>query len=103
MIDYSDLFVDCDADNDICALVGTRYAARALYRLLIMIRDSPSQPAIDAFTLSLQRQFNKLPSDGRSSATNDLNGVQPLVFGTYQAYLRRYVVSFTTPLLIAFN
>jgi proline dehydrogenase len=43
------------------------------------------QPALDAFTLSLMRQFNKPPSRGQA----DTQKVQPLVYGTYQAYLRR--------------
>ncbi len=38
------------------------------------------QPAVDAFQTSLMREFNKL--DGKGS-------VQPLIYGTYQAYLRR--------------
>ncbi|KAF9556320.1 FAD-linked oxidoreductase [Agrocybe pediades] len=37
------------------------------------------QPAIDALTLALMREFNAM--DGK--------GVQPLVYGTFQAYLRR--------------
>ncbi len=42
------------------------------------------QAAVDAFQLSLMREFNKRPSGpiGRDQ-------VQPLVYGTYQAYLRR--------------
>lgn len=40
------------------------------------------QPAIDAMTLSLSQHFNKLDQSRE---------VQPLVYGTYQAYLRRYV------------
>lgn len=69
------------------------------------------QPAIDAFTLDMMRHFNKLlppsppPQSRRSSwawlgspsprqENTDTNttapeGVQPLVYATYQAYLRR--------------
>ncbi|KAK0204224.1 FAD-linked oxidoreductase-like protein [Desarmillaria ectypa] len=38
------------------------------------------QPAIDALQLALMREFNKI---GESS------GVQPLIYGTFQAYLKR--------------
>jgi len=39
------------------------------------------QPAIDAVALALMREFNKL--------TDPQHPVQPLVYTTYQAYLRR--------------
>ncbi|KAF8878433.1 FAD-linked oxidoreductase-like protein [Infundibulicybe gibba] len=42
------------------------------------------QPALDALTLSLMRQFNRIPEPDQ-----DVPHVQPLVYGTYQAYLRR--------------
>lgn len=56
------------------------------------------QPAIDAFTLSLTQQFNKLPprqsyltrAFGRTPKDEGDAGVQPLIYGTYQAYLTRY-------------
>lgn len=56
------------------------------------------QPAIDAYTLSLMRSFNKLPRSntsyknrfGFTSTTSSIHsGVQPLVYVTFQAYLRR--------------
>ncbi|KAJ7599308.1 FAD-linked oxidoreductase-like protein [Mycena floridula] len=46
-------------------------------RIIIDAEYSWYQPAIDALQLSLMRQFNQS------------NGVQPLVYGTFQAYLRR--------------
>ncbi|KAJ7599312.1 FAD-linked oxidoreductase-like protein [Mycena floridula] len=46
-------------------------------RIIIDAEYSWYQPAIDALQLSLMRQFNRS------------NGVQPLVYGTFQAYLRR--------------
>ncbi|KAF9011569.1 FAD-linked oxidoreductase [Hymenopellis radicata] len=49
-------------------------------RVIIDAEYSWYQPAIDAFQNSLMREFNKL--DGQGS-------VQPLIYGTYQAYLRR--------------
>ncbi|KAG6848555.1 hypothetical protein H0H93_015963 [Arthromyces matolae] len=60
-------------------------------KIIIDAEYSWYQPAIDALTLSLSRQFNKLPSDYNKSTSP----VQPLVYGTYQAYLRR------TPELLA--
>ncbi len=68
---------------------------------------NPHQPAIDAFTLDMMRHFNKLPpplSPPKSSSPwsswfaspgpKQANAVaaervQPLVYATYQAYLRR--------------
>lgn len=65
------------------------------------------QPAIDAYTLALMRTFNRLsPSSTSSSKLNfrklvgglkgserenvdNVGRVQPLVYATYQAYLRR--------------
>jgi proline dehydrogenase len=60
--------------NHICIL---------MFRLTFNI--SWYQPALDALTLSLMRQFNKLSPNG----PNDRSEIQPLVYGTYQAYLRR--------------
>lgn len=63
---------------------------------------SSYQPAIDAFQLSLMMQFNR-PSPvkqqslrSRSSVTtaSSPSSFQPLIYGTYQAYLRRYVRTF---------
>ncbi|KAI5120872.1 hypothetical protein M0805_008244 [Coniferiporia weirii] len=60
------------------------------------------QPAIDAYQLALMREFNRLPSYPSSftrvvsaitgsSLPNGQDGgpVQPLIYGTFQAYLRR--------------
>lgn len=62
-------------------------------RIIIDAEHSWYQPAIDAFALSLQREFNKLQSRSsswfRSSSSSDTSTVQPLVYQTYQAYLRR--------------
>ena len=57
---------------------------------------SSVQPAIDAFQLALMRQFNRLPETRRwslwSSNSPSTLSVRPLVYGTYQAYLRRSVL-----------
>ena len=45
--------------------------------------DSWYQPAVDALTLALMREFNSL------DAKKGRGQVQPLVYGTFQAYLRR--------------
>ncbi|KAF8588483.1 FAD-linked oxidoreductase [Ramaria rubella] len=63
-----------------------RIAHRAAQRGVKIIVDAEYswyQPAIDAFTLSLMRRFNKLQK--RSDATE----VQPLIYATFQAYLKR--------------
>ncbi|EGN92706.1 hypothetical protein SERLA73DRAFT_14165, partial [Serpula lacrymans var. lacrymans S7.3] len=41
-------------------------------------------PAIDAITQALMEQFNKLAQDSSKS-----DSIQPLIYNTYQAYLRR--------------
>ncbi|CAL1696953.1 unnamed protein product [Somion occarium] len=64
--------------------VCTRAQERGI-RLLIDAEYSWYQPAIDAFTLALMRQFNKLPNDDTSPSSN----FQPLIYATFQAYLRR--------------
>lgn len=48
-----------------------------------MTLNSWYQPAIDALTLALMREFNSL------GAKKSRGQVQPLVYGTFQAYLRR--------------
>ncbi|KAG6828858.1 hypothetical protein H0H92_006565 [Tricholoma furcatifolium] len=60
-------------------------------RLIMDAEYSWYQPAIDAFTLGLSRRFNKLPSRGNK----ETSPLQPLIYGTYQAYLKR------TPELLA--
>lgn len=61
------------------------------------------QPAIDAFGHALMEQFNKLPEEkawtnwlfpGRSSGASQTE-LQPLVYVTYQAYLRRTLTHLT--------
>ncbi|KAG8977809.1 hypothetical protein FRB90_008660, partial [Tulasnella sp. 427] len=55
------------------------------------------QPAFDAFQLSLMRQFNRPPQEKRpsllsqssTSSSISSSACQPLIYGTYQAYLRR--------------
>ncbi|TCD71433.1 hypothetical protein EIP91_010139 [Steccherinum ochraceum] len=51
-------------------------------RVIVDAEHSWYQPAIDAFGLELMRQFNK-PSTGTATIS------QPLVYVTFQAYLRR--------------
>jgi proline dehydrogenase len=61
------------------------------------------QPAIDALTLSLMLRFNTLSRPTRSlsffspSDSEEKTSIQPLVFGTFQAYLRRCVFLFNVP------
>ncbi|KIJ45063.1 hypothetical protein M422DRAFT_29919 [Sphaerobolus stellatus SS14] len=68
----------------------TRIVERGRQRGVQIIVDAEYswyQPAIDAFTLSLTRRFNALPKN--NSKSDSLNNVQPLIYATYQAYLRR--------------
>ncbi|KAG8900347.1 hypothetical protein FRB99_006105 [Tulasnella sp. 403] len=61
-----------------------RICRRAKDRNVKVIIDAEHtwcQPAIDAFQLSLTREFNSFRSSNRAS--------EPTVYGTYQAYLRR--------------
>ncbi|KAJ4485303.1 FAD-linked oxidoreductase [Lentinula aciculospora] len=60
-------------------------------KLIIDAEYSWYQPAIDAMQLALMREFNKVTSQGDESGPS----IQPLVYGTFQAYLRR------TPLHLA--
>lgn len=53
------------------------------------------QPAIDALTLALMREFNSLDQRSRTGGY-----VQPLIYGTFQAYLRRYLVRKSLPYTI---
>ncbi|KAI0761175.1 FAD-linked oxidoreductase-like protein [Trametes elegans] len=73
------------------AVICTRAKARNV-RLIFDAEYSWYEPAIDAFTLDMMRRFNKLPQKSRSwfdSTPKHADGVQPLVYATYQAYLRR--------------
>ncbi|KAH9949482.1 FAD-linked oxidoreductase [Amylocystis lapponica] len=62
-------------------------------RIIIDAEHSWYQPAIDAFGLSLMREFNKLPVKSsswfRSSKPAPSMNAQPLVYATFQAYLHR--------------
>ncbi|KAF5376968.1 hypothetical protein D9615_007235 [Tricholomella constricta] len=65
----------------------TRICAHARARGVRLIFDAEYswyQPAIDAFVAGLMRVFNRLEEGGGGRRQ-----VQPLVYGTYQAYLRR--------------
>ncbi|KAI0668618.1 FAD-linked oxidoreductase-like protein [Trametes maxima] len=75
--------------------ICTRARARGV-RLIFDAEYSWYEPAIDAFTLDMMRRFNKLPAASRGSwfgrptgVPKEDVGVQPLVYATYQAYLRR--------------
>ncbi|KAG7090579.1 hypothetical protein E1B28_009686 [Marasmius oreades] len=80
------------SDDDVIALRELhqdlrRICARAQQRGVKIILDAEYswyQPAIDALQLSLMREFN-------TTASKDLSipNVQPLIYGTFQAYLRR--------------
>lgn len=82
--------------NDVFELYQdlVRICARAQERgvkLLLDAEYSWYQPAIDALTLALMREFNARSPPNSNARTS------PLVYGTYQAYLRR------TPLQLALN
>ncbi|KAF8816681.1 FAD-linked oxidoreductase [Phlegmacium glaucopus] len=62
--------------------ICTRAQERGI-KLIVDAEYSWYQPAIDALTLALMREFNSL------DAKKNRGQVQPLVYGTFQAYLRR--------------
>ncbi|KAG9015904.1 hypothetical protein FRB90_004244 [Tulasnella sp. 427] len=77
-----------------------RICTKAQERNITVIVDAEYtwyQPALDAFQLSLMRQFNRPPREkqssllSRSSTSSSLasSACQPMIYGTYQAYLRR--------------
>ncbi|EAU93303.2 proline dehydrogenase [Coprinopsis cinerea okayama7 len=70
-------------------------------RLIVDAEYSWYQPALDALTLALMRRFNALPSSNVTTGTPPSSPrqgpVQPLIYATYQAYLRR------VPLQLAHN
>ncbi|KAI1790477.1 FAD-linked oxidoreductase [Ganoderma leucocontextum] len=82
-----------------------RICVRAQKRGIRLIFDAEYswyEPAIDAFTLDMMRHFNKLPPPSppkswsyawfrspKQATAAAAEGVQPLVYATYQAYLRR--------------
>ncbi|KAJ6614938.1 FAD-linked oxidoreductase-like protein [Mycena sp. CBHHK59/15] len=64
-------------------MICTRAEARGV-RIIIDAEYSWYQPALDALTLALMRRFNALDKAGA-----DAGAQQPLVYATFQAYLRR--------------
>ncbi|KAI0325023.1 FAD-linked oxidoreductase [Cubamyces sp. BRFM 1775] len=74
--------------------ICTRAKERGV-RLIFDAEYSWYEPAIDAFTLDMMRRFNRIPQKTKRSwfrstpEEHDLVDVQPLVYATYQAYLRR--------------
>ncbi|KIJ60119.1 hypothetical protein HYDPIDRAFT_32541 [Hydnomerulius pinastri MD-312] len=89
--DVKDLKELYDDLNRIC----TRAKERGV-RVILDAEYSWYQPAIDAFGHAMMERFNKLPEERGwvtrwypgSTPTEEM-GVQPLVYVTYQAYLRR--------------
>ncbi|KAI0825334.1 FAD-linked oxidoreductase [Trametes gibbosa] len=81
--------------RDDLAAICERARARGI-RITVDAEHSWYQPAIDAFTLDMMRKFNKLPAPTKASwffyrkdTKLDLSGTQPLVYNTFQGYLRR--------------
>ncbi|KAI0325024.1 FAD-linked oxidoreductase [Cubamyces sp. BRFM 1775] len=73
--------------------IGERARARGIR---ITVDAEHRHPAIDAFTLDMMRTFNKLPTPpkrswfgSRRSEETSATRVQPLIYNTYQGYLRR--------------
>ncbi|KAI0825333.1 FAD-linked oxidoreductase [Trametes gibbosa] len=75
-------------------IICTRAKERGV-RLIFDAEYSWYEPAIDAYTLDMMRRFNKLPVKrtswlARATKTQlEPPEVQPLIYATYQAYLRR--------------
>ncbi|ESK84830.1 proline dehydrogenase [Moniliophthora roreri MCA 2997] len=63
--------------------ICTRASERGV-KIILDAEYSWYQPAIDALQLSLMREFNV----NKSKTSSGLN-IQPLIYGTFQAYLRR--------------
>ncbi|KAI0717523.1 FAD-linked oxidoreductase [Cerioporus squamosus] len=77
------------------ALICERARARGI-RITVDAEHSWYQPAIDSFTLDMMRKFNKLPKPRKSSWFRSSSPVeapsgslQPLIYNTFQGYLRR--------------
>ncbi|KAF9235879.1 FAD-linked oxidoreductase [Melanogaster broomeanus] len=101
--DVRDLKELYDDLNRIC----TRAKERSV-RLILDAEYSWYQPAIDAFGHALMERFNHLPEDQGwmtrwMSGTKPAEGteVQPLIYVTYQAYLRRTPTHLARSLAIA--
>lgn len=94
------------SDSDVAALKALWHATQSLaecardngrVRLLLDAEYSWFQPAIDAVFESCAQQFNKLPMSRsglgwswfRQKGTSDDQLYLPLIYNTYQAYLRR--------------
>ncbi|KAF5328486.1 hypothetical protein D9611_014534 [Ephemerocybe angulata] len=84
--DIDDIY---DLYNDLVKIC-TRAQERGI-KVLLDAEYSWYQPAIDALTFALMQKFNALPPSPSASQ------VRPLIYGTYQAYLRR------TPLHLAYS
>ncbi|KAI0668619.1 FAD-linked oxidoreductase [Trametes maxima] len=75
--------------------IGERARARGVRITVDAEHRQASDPAIDAFTMDMMREFNKLPSPpknswfARKSTVTSSTGTQPLIYNTFQAYLRR--------------
>ncbi|KAI0638876.1 FAD-linked oxidoreductase [Trametes polyzona] len=90
----ADIAALCELRDDLAAICE-RARARGI-RITVDAEHSWYQPAIDAFTLDMMRKFNKLPSPRRRSwfgqrqdAKAEEVGTQPLIYNTFQGYLRR--------------
>ncbi|PIL30759.1 hypothetical protein GSI_06927 [Ganoderma sinense ZZ0214-1] len=75
--------------------IGERAHARGI-RITVDAEHSWYQPAIDAFALDMMRRFNKLPVPRtnswfglRKTVQSAPDAFQPLIFNTFQGYLRR--------------
>ncbi|KAI0089884.1 FAD-linked oxidoreductase-like protein [Irpex rosettiformis] len=92
--DYPQSAHDILSSDDIAILKELRAGLEAIcqrasernVRIIIDAEHTWYQPAIDAFALSLMVKFNRLPTSGTQGTTSS---VQPLVYNTFQAYLRR--------------
>lgn len=68
--------------NLIFHTAGIKYCQ---YHLVFSLPDRYFQPAVDAISLALMREFN---ASSRNASSKQL----PLIYVTYQAYLRRCVI-----------
>jgi len=66
-------------------------------RIIVDAEYSWYQPAVDAYTHALMERFNKTSWLSWAQTLGGSSSVQPLVYNTFQAYLRRFVSSSVPP------
>ncbi|WWC94413.1 hypothetical protein V866_001255 [Kwoniella sp. B9012] len=95
LLDYLEYHKSYLSDEDIKGLKVLHEDMRSILRtaqengvrILIDSEQSWYQPATDVMQMILSQEFNRIPDASQSNA----QAVLPLVYGTYQSYLRRNI------------